>query len=122
MWTATTRNLDKVQFENIRKQIDQKYNDLHDELSACYYNKKPFREYGLLDKATFDKLHGLVFLQRDVEFHEVNTKLSGKEQAPEEKYNPIDEAGVTKTERSRQQIEQLSKDGISLAISPTREG
>lgn len=37
------RNFEGIQFEELRKEIDPKYNTVHDELSSCYYGKKPFR-------------------------------------------------------------------------------
>jgi len=73
-YKSIERNTAGIQHETIRKKIDKKYNDVHDELSKCYYEKKPFRDYGILDKETFDKLHGLIFLKRDLEFVAVHTK------------------------------------------------
>ena len=74
MFKKTTRNFDNVQFSDLRKKVDGEFNDLHDELSECYYDKKPFRDYGILDKETFDKLHGLVFMKRDVRLNDENEK------------------------------------------------
>ena len=114
------RNFDKVQFETLRKQIDGKYNSVHDELSDCYYNKKPFRAYGVLNKETFDKLHGLIFLQREVEFHEENLKQPEKDQYDEEKYNiEKDKDGniiKNKYNDTKTKIEVLKDDGIELII------
>ena len=61
MFKKTERNFDNIQFAELRKKVDEKFNDVHDELSECYYDKKPFRTYGILNKDTFDKLHGLIF-------------------------------------------------------------
>ncbi len=50
------RNFDGIQFEKIRRVVDPDFNTVHDELSAAYYGKIPFRDYGVLDKATFAEL------------------------------------------------------------------
>jgi hypothetical protein len=93
-WTPSERNFDGVQFDKLRKVIDAKFNALHDELSDCYYNNKPFRTFGTLTKAQFDKLHGLLFWIRDVKFHEANFAQAITNRIPEEKYNDIlDDAG-----------------------------
>lgn len=114
------RNFDGVQFEELRKVIDAKYNAVHDELSDCFYNKKPFRTYGVLDKATFDKLHGLIFTQRDVEFHAENLKLPEEKRIPEAKYNEITDKDGTvvarKNEQAFQEIAKLKAEGIELEI------
>ncbi|MDD4110221.1 MAG: hypothetical protein PHS54_01560 [Clostridia bacterium] len=64
------RNFDNILNQELREEIDPKYNNIHDELSDCYYKKKEFRKYGILDKQTFDKLHGLIFNMRDMEYNE----------------------------------------------------
>ena len=47
------RNLDRVQFEALRKQFDQYFNELHDELEEAYYNNwqhgSPQLVWGVLD-------------------------------------------------------------------------
>lgn len=114
------RNFEGVQFAELRKTVDVPFNVVHDELSDCYYNKKPFRTYGILDKATFDKLHGLIFLQREVKFHEENLKLSAGEKIPESKYNDIldkDGAVIGKAnEKAVQDVATLKAEGIELTI------
>lgn len=114
------RNFEGIQFAELRKKIDGKYNAVHDELSDCYYNKKPFRTYGVLDKETFDKLHGLIFLERDIEFHEENLKQPAKDRIPEEKYNEErDQDGtiiVKKNEQAAAKIAELKTKGIVLEI------
>lgn len=113
------RNFDNIQFEKLRKKMDKKFNDVHDELSDCYYNGKPFRTYGVLDKATFDKLHGLIFEMRDVEFHEENLKQPEKDKISEEEYNEDkDEEGntVKQNEKAAEKIAKLKAEGIELEI------
>ena len=43
-WEASRRNFDGVQHEQIRKAIDGKFNDVHDRLSAAYYNGGTFTQ------------------------------------------------------------------------------
>ena len=114
------RNFDKIQFEELRKIVDTKFNVVHDELSDCFYNKKSFRDYGVLSKELFDKLHGLIFLKRDVEFHEENLKQPENKKISEEEYNEIkDSQGnliTKKNEESQQKINELKAEGIELVI------
>lgn len=114
------RNFDNVQFEKLRKKIDTKFNDIHDELSDCYYGKKPFQSYGILTKEQFDKLHGLIFLKRDVEFHKENLKQSAKDKIPEEKYNDINDSDGNiigkKDEQAEEEIIKLKNEGLELII------
>ena len=120
VWTPTIRNFDNIQFEKLRRVIDGKFNDVHDELSDCYYNKKPFRSYGILAKEQFDKLHGLIFLMRDVAFHQANLKQAAKDRIPEAEYNDvIDERGVVIAKQSDiaiQKMLELKTQGIKLVI------
>ena len=114
------RNFDGIQFEELRKELDHKYNAVHDELSDAYYNQRPFREYGILSKDAFDELHGLIFLMRDVEFHEANLAKAEGGRIPESEYN-LDAgsngiASITKAERAKIAIAQLKERGITLRI------
>jgi len=119
-WTPKARNFDKVQFETLRKTMDAKFNTVHDELSDCYYNKKPFRTYGILTKEQFDKLHGLIFHAYDVTFHIENLKQIKKNQIPVEKYNNIyGDAGIvrgTKSDTSQTAINAAKLEGYELVI------
>lgn len=115
------RNFDGIQFEKLRRKIDPAFNLVHDELSDCYYNQKPFREYGILSKEQFDKLHGLIFLKRDVVFHQENLKQEMKDIIPEDKYNDIvdfdtKEIKGKKHLESGRRIIELKKEGIELII------
>ena len=120
VWTPTIRNFDNIQFEKFRRVIDGKFNDVHDELSDCYYNKKPFRSYGILAKEQFDKLHGLIFLMRDVKFHQENLKQAAKDRIPEAEYNDVtDERGIVIAKKSGiavQRIAKLKLEGLELVI------
>ena len=112
------RNFNGVQFEELRKEIDPKYNTVHDELSDCYYDKKPFRNYGVLTKEQFDKLHSLIFQKREVEFHDENLKRP--EKYDEAKYNDIkDKDGNVigkKVDKAQEKIQELKNEGIELEI------
>lgn len=107
MFTPPQRNFDGIQYENLRKIVDQKFNNAHDELSDCYYNQKPFRAYGILTKEQFDKLHGLIFLLRDAAFHDENLKQKIKDRIPIENY--YDNTVLLK-------IGELKAQGIELTI------
>jgi hypothetical protein len=119
-WKPPTRNFEGVQFENLRKTLDARFNAVHDELSACYYGGKPFRNYGILTKEQFDKLHGLIFDLRDVAFDEENQKLPEDQKISEDKYNDVkDEAGNIvgkKTAEAKQRIARLKNEGLEIEI------
>ena len=114
------RNFKGVQFEELRKEIDPKYNTVHDELSDCYYNNTPFRGYGILTKEKFDKLHSLIFQKREVEFHDENLKRPQGKQYDEKKYNDItDKDGSVigkKVDIAKDKIQELKDEGIEIEI------
>ena len=120
VFVPAQRNFDNIQFEELRKKIDGKFNTVHDELSDCFYNNKPFRTYGILSKELFDKLHGLIFLMRDMAFHEENLKQPTQKIIPESEYNDVwDEKGNVigkKNTEAIQRIAQLKAEGINLTI------
>lgn len=115
------RNIDeKIQFSILREKIDPAFNQVHDELSEAYYEKKPFRNYGVLTKEKFDKLHALIFYLRDVKFHSENLKLPENQRIPEEEYDYIfDNEGKEigrKSKTAEKQIQQLNEEGLNLNI------
>lgn len=110
-----SRNFSGIQFEELRREIDDRYNEVHDELSDAYYGGKPFREYGVLSKETFDKLHALIFWMRDVEFDERNQTKHLDKRVPMEKYD-LNPDGRRKSEIAKAKIEQLAAEGIKLII------
>jgi len=131
MWVPAERNFEKIQFEELRRQIDGVFNTAHDELSDSYYNywrfgnSKPFRGFDAQStleesKILFDKLHGLIFHLRHLKFHQENLKQISSKQIPEEKYNIIfDKDGNPIGKKSDEilVIIQLLKDeGIELII------
>jgi len=130
---ATERNLTGVQHATVRTKIDAKFNDVHDRLSAAYYDGGVFTQggkswdFGALKaadpasaKETFDKLHGLIFTIRDVAFNTTNLALPKKQQIPVEKYdNIMDESGTkigSKAALAQTVINTLKAEGIELVI------
>ena len=117
MWQPPERNFDKIQFESLRRSVDAKFNQVHDELSDCFYNGKPFRTFGVLTKEQFDKLHGLIFLMRDVDFNKENLKLPKKDQISVEAYDWVDDVGtVKKSDFAALKILELKNTGLELVI------
>jgi len=123
-YTPPERNFENVQHADIRKAIDKKFNDIHDELTDCYYNKKEFKSgstnYGILDKATYDKLHGLIFHQQAVAFHTVNLMRPVDKRIDEDKYRyEKDENGNIITDKfkdAQEIIKKLKNKGLKLKI------
>lgn len=123
-WVPPKRNFKGIQFENLRRRVDPKFNEVHDVLSKAYYENKPFvwkgKNWGILDKETFDKLHGLIFQLRMLRFDAENKKQSEKDRIPEREYNEkYDEKGkiISKeTDKARRQINKLKEEGIELEV------
>lgn len=104
-WKPPVRNFDGVQFERLRKrpELDAKFNEVCDRLSAAYYDGGTFRQgklwinFGELKKLDpeqakliFDKLHGLVWHHYDVALVAANRALG---EYPEEEVNcPVEVA------------------------------
>lgn len=107
MFNAPSRNYEGIFLSELRQEVDEKYNLLHDELSDCYYNKKPFRNYGVLTQEQFDKLHGLIFLMRDEELFEKHKKLPIEKQVKELEID---------IEDTRRKINQIKSEGFDLEI------
>lgn len=120
VWTALKeRNYEGVQFSELRQKIETQYTDLHDELSAAYYNKKPFREYGILTKEKFEALHSLIFEMLAVKFHEENLKLPSKSKIDEAEYRyGVDADGnqIDKVADAQQIIRAKQLDEIVLDL------
>ncbi len=120
-FSAPQRNIESnIQNYDLRKTIDPLFNQVHDELSDAYYNKKPFRNYGVLTKAQFDKLHSLIFLIYDVRLNEENLKLQSSKQMPEKDYDDIfdDKGNVVgrKSVEAAKKIQELNAEGFNLII------
>lgn len=117
-WTPPERNFDGIQLADLRKVVDPKFNTVHDELSDCYYNGKPFRTFGILTKDKFDKLHSLIFHLRNIAFHQENLKLPVAKRIPEVEYNYIDASQTEKKSDIALQVKnELQAEGIVLVIA-----
>jgi hypothetical protein len=114
------RNYEGVQFGELRKRIEEPYTDLHDELCEAYYDHKPFREYGVLNKELYDELHGLIFQLLAVKFHEENLKQPAEKRHSEDEYRYARDAKgnvlFDHLQIAKDQIEDKKKRGIVLKI------
>lgn len=123
-WKTPVRNWKGIQFEVLRRQVDPKFNQAHDVLSKAYYEGKPLvwkgKDWGILDKETFDKLHGLIFHQRTIAFHVANMKLPQSERILEAEYNDVlDVKGsviLRHTSEATKAIKNLKLQGIELEM------
>lgn len=128
-YTATTRNYIGIQFENIRKTLDAKFNNAHDELSKAYYDywseglSYPWKSFDKqatpeASKALFDKLHELIFHRCLIAFHDVNMALPKPKQYSQDEYRYIkDDKGVIigdKVTEAQTAISLLATEGISI--------
>ena len=114
-FSARVRNFTGVRHEALRRKLDVVINNLHDQLSDCYYNywrqgqSKSFFIWDVLgtpqgNKRQFDLLQGLIFHLYNMLFHKVN-KLDAN--YPESEYNtPINKTAgfATRYDESRQWI------------------
>lgn len=133
MYTPAERNLDKVAYEDIRKDVDVAFNDAHDALSVAYYEhwKKgdysvEFQGYKPADgdtleqaKALFDKLHGLVFKMHEVKLYEENEKKPSKDVDAKLKASlELVKEGETETrvDKIKSDITSLKGEGLELII------
>lgn len=123
-WIAPKRNWKGIQFEKLRRKVDPQFNEVHDVLSKAYYEKTEFiwkgKNWGVLSKELFDKLHGLIFHLRGVNFHQENLKQAKEDQIPEDKYNnDYDKEGKLigkKIDKTLAIIQTLKDEGIELEV------
>lgn len=132
-YKTTARNMSGIQHQTVREKVDDKFNEVHDRLSAAYYEGGIFVQgentwdFGKLKsedpedaKTTFDKLHGLIFYHREVEFNRANLALPKKQRIAADKYDTIfDDAGSktgSKADLAQSSIEALENEGIKLVI------
>lgn len=128
------RNFDGVQFQALRVKLDTVVNNLHDNLSDCYYNhwklgnSKAFfiwdkRPNAAATKLQFDLLQGLIFHIYQIVFHKLN-KLDPEADYPEDKYNNIYDAEGnligTRAQESRDWITSTAAT-YSVNIAPIRD-
>lgn len=131
---AARRNFDGVQFENLRRTLDHRLNQLHDELSAAYYDhwrqgkSQPFQSFDVQatpeeSKALFDKLHALIFAHYDILFHEANLAQPVQDRIDEEKYDVVrgkkkgdKTIRYRKSERAVTMIAERAAEGIEITV------
>jgi hypothetical protein len=115
------RNFEGVELESLRKVVDPKFNNLHDELTDCYYNfwkkglSKKFQVYDVQStpeesKRLFDKLHGLIFHQREVAL-ETEFKKIDKKDIDERTQRYFD---TTDVDASKEKIASLKTEVIEI--------
>ena len=129
MWKPPKRNFDNIQFEKYRKVVDNKFNDLADELSDCYYNywklgnSKPFQKYDVQptleeSKALFNKIHGLIWLKHEeaIEQEHNNTPESKKNTQFTNKLQEKSNKDVDFIKQRNQQILKFENEGIKVFV------
>jgi len=129
-----TRNFDGVEFESLRKVVDEKFNVLHDELSVCYYDfwrhekSKVFDSgYAKYDvqstveesKVLFDKLHGAVGDEYSLKLIAKNASLAEKDRFVSLSDKTVKDEVTSKSEKDLI-VERLAKlktdDNISFDV------
>ena len=120
------RNYANIQFEELRRQIDGPFNELHDGLEEAYYGDR--RPDGSLDKSTgwmagvskpwegfdkeatptaskalFNRLHGALWQFRALHFHAENLKRP--QPYPADRYDEYDDEQPDGTVAKRRRVE-----------------
>lgn len=128
-----TRNRQNIRHAEIRDRIDPSFEEIHDNLSDCYYNywkygqDKEFKVGSTVynrqptlqeTKLLFDKLHALLWHIYDVKFDIENKKQPKAQQIASDEYD-IEEINVDGTKQSKKDkalkaINELKKEGIEL--------
>ena len=125
---AENRNYDGIQFAGLRTAESEKiHTEAHDALSEAFYGKKEFiwcgKNYGVLDKETFDKLHGLIFHHLHIKLCEDNRKMATKDKIDEVKLNPDlpaekqTEKIKTHEDEVKEKIKTLKSEGIEIDLT-----
>jgi len=135
VYKPAKRNWERIEFAELRKKVDVKFNEAHDELSRIYYDHWKKGDYSVdfqgykpkegdspeKAKQLFDKLHGLIFLLRDVALDTENKKSPKRNQELYDLYNkPEISAGgenpKTRLQETKEKIAKLKAEGIELKI------
>jgi hypothetical protein len=122
------RNYDNIQFAGLRTAESEKvHTEAHDALSEAFYGKKKFiwrgKNYGILDKEAFDKLHGLIFYHLHVKLVDDNRKRATKDRVDEVKLNPDlpleKQTAKIKTHEDevKEKIKSLKTKGIEIDLT-----
>lgn len=135
-WTAPTRNFTGVQFADLRKTIDEKFNSFHDALSEHYYSERDLpllkkskflyggHDYGRLTEKRFNRLHGLCFNLQQLALMDGNASLTKQydlaEIDPEITGATVTVDGVTRAMRRsdelRSAVDALKTLGIEVVL------
>lgn len=130
-YTAAERNYEGVEWEEIRLRVDPPYNALHDSLSAAYYERRPFawegKDYGVLSKEQFDKLHGLCEHLRYLAWCEAAQQLpaavaatfAGKQDAIRDRDGAV--VG-SRQQESAAFVETLRREGLEVSMRESEAG
>ena len=128
------RNLDGVRFEAARRAVGTKFDELHDELSACYYDhwrqgeSAPFQVYDIIlgdpeaTKAQFDSLHGLICELQQLALAEYNDKQAQPDEELSRWFDEMEPAGeslppsepITRRELAQQTVAEFNAAGYGL--------
>jgi|LSQX01.1.fsa_nt_gb hypothetical protein len=110
--TNENRNYDKVQFEGVRKVVDPQINNLHDELSTCYYTywkhgqSRPFTVGAKTWDVQATPEDSLMLFQKlQIAIHHTHTIKLDEENASRKKEDR--DAGLT----SLMHVRRLNRDG-----------
>jgi hypothetical protein len=126
MFKPETRNLDNIQFANLRQTVDAKFNTAHDELSIAYYDfwkhgqSKPWKGYDVQatpeeSKALFDKLHGLIFHLHELAL-EAEHVAQGRSNEKYEAFSTREKDGKRRSQTVRERVAEYKANGIELAL------
>lgn len=126
MFTPEKRNMDNVQFADLRKAVDDRFNRAHDELSIAYYDhwkkglSSPWHGYDVQatpeeSKALFDQLHGLIFHLHEVALEDEHIK-QGRRDAKFEAHSLKEKNGKRSVQRSLEMIIDMQANGIELDL------
>jgi hypothetical protein len=129
------RNLERVQFAELRAQIDPLFNALHDSLEDAYYGawkhgrSQPWHGFDMQptpaeSKAQFDLLHGALWWAYDAYFDQENRKQARP--YPAEAYEEAEGVGpqrTTKSSRAKARLAALPADvRAKLAVALAQGG
>ena len=123
------RNYKGVVFETYRKNVDAKFNTLHDELEDCYYQNwkagksKAFQGYDVqptkeASKELFENLHGLIWHEHTLAMKAEHDKAAVKYPKFEARYitPTLDKDGNLKKSKVQVAQEQINASEKRIVI------
>jgi hypothetical protein len=105
------RNYTGIQHADLRAAVEGPFNALHDELTDAFYSGAPFRDLGVLDKPSFDRLHGLIFHELHLALIAEDDRRPTAKKADREKLDPEIEPGRRQSDVARETIARARADG-----------